>query len=365
MKNKYTNQELAHIWLDSFLGLEYKHKSQLVECVDIDKQGFNLGAHREYLIAVVGANVYNTLCSSANQVYLNYVLQSLNKRGVDVLAQCSQEYPENLLNIPCPPFVIYAKGNLSLIGEQNIFAIVGSRKSLPLSVKLAQSYAKEMIDANFTLITGTANGIDESVLVSSINNNGKIISVVAGGFDHVYPSTNQDLVNRVAENGLIISEYPPETISKPFHFPVRNRIISALSRGVLVVSGARKSGTIYTAEYAMEYGKDLFAIPYSVGVQSGEGCNDLIKQGAILTDTPKDVLDFYGIDKQSKKISVTDEQKQVLKALSNGEQHIEKLSTLLKKPTYQITPVLAVLEIKGLITKSGNIYGLTGNYLED
>ena len=169
----------------------------------------------------------------------------------------------------------------------------------------------------------------------------------------------------MASIGLVISEYPPEMIAKPFHFPVRNRIISALSRGVLIVSGALKSGTLYTAEYALEYGKDLFAVPYNVGIQSGAGCNDLIKRGAILTDTPKDILDYYGKENNKRKIDVTEQEKQILSVLKAEQLHIEKLSALTGKRAYEITPILSVLEIKGLVIRNGNFYGLTGKLMED
>ena len=105
---------------------------------------------------------------------------------------------------------------------------------------------------------------------------GKAISVLAGGMDNIYPVQNVDLVDRVAEEGLVISEYPPETPTLKHHFPIRNRIIAGLSQGTLVVSGALKSGTQYTANYAVEYGRDLFAVPYSIGIPSGAGCNNVI-----------------------------------------------------------------------------------------
>lgn len=365
MQNKYTKEQICCIWLDSFLGLEYKYKFNLVNLIDLDAQSFNLPSNREYLTSMLGESVYSTLLSSANKVYLDYVLESLEKRNVTAITYYSENYPSSLMQTEIPPFVLYAKGDLELLDEQNVLGIVGSRKSLPLSLKLAQCYAQSMIDANFTLITGTADGVDGEVLKTALKSNAKAISVVAGGFDHVYPSTNKDLVEKVAQNGLIISEYPPDTIAKPFHFPVRNRIISALAKGVLIVSGGLKSGTLHTANYAIEYGKDLFAIPYSVGVQSGAGCNDLIKKGALLTDTPQDILDFYNIEQTKKVIAVTPQEKEVLSALKDGEQHVEKLGEILNKRVYELMPILSVLEIKGLVTKSGNVFGLTGNYSED
>ena len=146
---------------------------------------------------------------------------------------------------------------------------------------------------------------------------------------------------------------------------MRNRIIAGLSKGVLIVSGAMKSGTLYTAEYAEEYGRDLFAIPYSAGISSGAGCNDLIKRGAYLTDSPEDILSFYGENNEKRKETYTDAEREILRALSDGELHIEKLSSALKKNAFEITPILSILEIKGVVVKSGNVYGLTRKYSEE
>ena len=362
---KYTKEELSLIWLNSFDGLEYKHKEIIFDFIkneDRITDGLNLA--KDYIKNNIGENEFNTMLASANQTYLNYVLDELDRKGVVVITFLSKEYPESLSQIEIKPLVLYAKGNLELLNG-DIFGIVGSRKSLPLSLSLAGEYVKEL-STNFTFVTGIAEGVDTAVIKSALQENAKIISVLAGGFDNVYPSTNKDLFDKVAEKGLVLSEYPPKVSPKPYYFPIRNRIIAGLSKGVLIVSGSKKSGTMYTAGYAGEFGKDLFVIPYNVGVKSGEGCNDLIKNGGILTDTPQDVLDFYGIQKAQTKLELTDEERDLLKALSdNGQMHIEKLSGVLGKRTFEIMSTLSNLEIKGLIVKGGNIYGLARSYSEE
>lgn len=364
---KYDKKELCLIWLDSFLGLEYKHKYELYKRASESGQPISelLQSSKDYLLSEIGAEAFGTLASSCTAGYLQFVTDGLSRRGVAAVTVESADYPEGLLNTPCPPLVLYAKGDTKLLKSKS-FGIVGSRKSLPLSVKIAENYTEELCGAGFTVVTGIAEGIDSAVLKSALNCGGKAISVIAGGFDHVYPASNRDLFERVGKNGLAISEHPPEVSPKPFHFPVRNRIISALAKGVLIVRGALKSGTLYTAEYAEEYGKDLFAVPYSPGIESGAGCNDLIKRGAILTDNPNDILDFYGIKKQNaKKIVLTDSEREIINALKNGELHIEKLSGVLGKRVFEITPTLSILEIKGLVVKTGNVYGLIRNYSEE
>ncbi|MBQ8427116.1 MAG: DNA-processing protein DprA [Clostridia bacterium] len=364
---KYLNSELCLIWLDSFLGLEYRHKQNLYGLIngksDIKEL---LVKGKDYIITEVGENEYSTLLNSANGEYLNFVLGGLERKGVTAITVESDDYPESLLNIPQPPLVLYCKGNVNLLNGNN-FSIVGSRKSLPLSINLAKHYAETLSANGFTLVTGIAEGVDSAVLETAVNNGKSVISVIAGGFDNIYPATNKGLVERITENGLVVSENPPEVIPKPFHFPIRNRIIAGLSKGTLIVSGAKKSGTLYTAEYAEEYGRDLFAVPYSVGVVSGAGCNDLIKRGAFLTDKPEDILEYYGIEqKQKSNIELTKEQKEIISVLRDGEMHIEKICSALNKRVFEITPVLAMLEINKIVVKNGtNLYGLARLDLEE
>ena len=364
---KYKNGELCLIWLDSFVGLEYKHKQELYKLIEGKAEiKYLLEKGKDYIINAIGENEYSTLLSSANASYLDYILTGLERRNVVAVTAVSDGYPESLLNTPCPPLVLYCKGNISLLKGNN-FAIVGSRKSLPLSIKLAENYAKALVNAGFVLVTGIAEGVDSTVLDAVLSNGGKAISVLGGGFDNVYPKSNEQLLDCVIKNGLAVCEYPPEVVPRSFHYPVRNRIIAALSRGVLIVSGGIKSGTKYTAEYAEEYGKDLFAVPYNSGVTSGAGCNDLIKRGAMLTDTPDDVLEFYGIEEEKPKhLILSDVEKDIVNALKDGESHVEKLCKAVKKRVFEIMPVLSSLEIKGVVHRIGvNVYGLIRKELED
>ncbi|MBR2498545.1 MAG: DNA-processing protein DprA [Clostridia bacterium] len=362
----YTKEQLCIIWLDSFLGLEYKHKAQILEGVNNTSSitAF-LEQSKDYLINALGENVYSTLKSSANREYLEFILNIYKKKGITAITFRNENYPKTFKNINCPPIVIYCKGDTSLLNAKNLFGVVGSRKSLNSSLALTERYVKELIKADFIPVTGIAEGVDAKVLTTAIEEKSKAISVIAGGLDNLYPKQHFDLVEKVSEKGLVVSEYPPQVEPRPFMFPVRNRLISALSIGVLIVSGGMKSGTLYTAEYAEEYGKDLFVVPYSAGVISGAGCNDLIKRGAMLTDTPEDILSFYGVESSSEELNLSVEEKEIVNVLFSGEKHIEKISSALNKRVFEIMPTLSVLEIKKVVVKNGNTYGLTRNDLED
>lgn len=361
---KYTKEELSIIWLDSFLGLEYKHKIEIYGYIEkSQKISEGLCLAKEYIVNNVGEGEYNTLINSANQSYLDYILTELDRNGVQAITFQSNHYPKSLIDLDFKPLVLYAKGNVELLSSKS-FAIVGSRKSLPLSLSLAQDYAKKLLK-HFTLITGIAEGVDSTVIKTALENGGKIISIIAGGFDNIYPSSNQNLAEQVVKNGLLISEQPPKIAPKPYFFPIRNRIIAGIAQAVLIVSGGIKSGTLYTAEYAGEYGRDLFAVPYNVGVQSGAGCNELIKRGAILTDNPNDILELYGLEDKEFNVQLSDAEKDIIKALSEGQMHIEKLSSVLGKRTFEIMPTLSILEIKGMVAKGGNVYELVRKYSEE
>ncbi len=368
---KYNSSELCLIWLDSQKGLDYRDKQVLFGMLDGKSDLKSLiRKYGDAIVAEVGSDDYASLLEAANGEYLAGVLGDLEKRGIEAVTIVSKGYPDGLKNIQNPPLVLYAKGDISLL-DDSIFGIVGSRKSLPVAISTAERYARELSSAGLTVVTGIAEGVDKAVLESVLACGGRVISVTAGGFDCVYPASNRNLFDDVAKAGMVLSEYPPTVVAHPYHFPLRNRIIAGLARGVLIVSGAKKSGTLYTAEYAEEFGRDLFAVPYGVGVPSGAGCNDLIKRGAMLTDEPADILEYYGLnadddDKSSDVIQLTDDEKAIVSALSGGSLHIEQICQKTGKRVFELTPIIAVLEIKGIVVKTGiNVYGLARNDLEE
>ncbi len=357
---KYSAKELCLIWLDSFLGLEYKHKNEIYKIIE-DKSDIKrlLSSAKDYIESKIGVSEYQTLLSSANNGYLEYLLDGLNKRGIIAVTIDSDIYPEKLKDITCPPLVLYCKGKVELLNSES-FAIVGSRKSLPSSIGYAKEFAAAIGKAGLTLVTGIAEGVDITVIKEALKSGVPIISVTAGGLDHIYPAANAEIFNEVSKSGLAISEYPPEVVPKPFNFPIRNRIIAGLSKGVLIVSAKIKSGTMYTAEYALDFGRDIFAVPYSPGIESGAGCNELIKRTAILADSPNDILSYYNLNTEEKELHLSEEEQELVSVLKNGSLHIEKIAKLLGKKVYEITPTLSMLEIKGVVIKSGiNLFGLT------
>ena len=199
-------------------------------------------------------------------------------------------YPENLKKIDNPPLSLYVEGNIDLLKSKSI-AIIGSRNASDNGKKIAQKFASELSDIGLTIISGLAVGIDTIAHISSLNKKGKTIAVLGSGFNKIFPEENINLYNQIIENGgLIISEYPPNIEAESNNFRTRNRIISGISLGVLVIEAKYRSGTSITANFAKKQGRPIFTIPHELGNPNGIGTNRLLKNGATLVTDTMDIL---------------------------------------------------------------------------
>lgn len=203
-------------------------------------------------------------------------------------------YPPALLALGHSPPVLYFVGDAAIL-QQPAFAIVGSRSATAQGRENAQAFARALSDAGLVIVSGLALGIDGAAHEGALEGRAGTLAVVGTGLDRVYPARNRDLAHRIAARGGILSEFPPGTPPLEFHFPRRNRIISGLSRGVLVVEAALHSGSLITARYAGEQGRDVFAIPGSIHSPLSKGCHKLIREGAKLVETAQDVLEELGL----------------------------------------------------------------------
>lgn len=212
----------------------------------------------------------------------------------------SKEYPEKLKSIYNPPLKLYVLGNKELLKQKGI-AIVGSRKATEYGKKIAYKFSKELAENGINIISGLAKGIDTyahlgtiqaSIESKNLKKLGKTIVVMGSGFNNIYPKENIELARKVIKSGgCIITEYSAETKPEKMNFPKRNRIISGLSNGVLVVEANNTSGALITAEFALEQGKEVFAIPGDITKEQSEGCNELIKDGASLITNSQEIFD--------------------------------------------------------------------------
>ena len=217
-------------------------------------------------------------------------LKWLEKDNAHIVTFADNTYPQKLLEISNPPAVLYAIGNLHWLNHPTI-AMVGSRSATPQGEKNAEEFAKSLCEQGLCVISGMALGIDGAAHRGALKANGATIAVVGTGLDIVYPARHRDLAHNIAERGLILSEFPLGTPSKAQNFPRRNRLISGLSLGCLVVEANIDSGSLITARLATEQGREVFAIPGSIHSPVTKGCHQLIKQGAKLVESVQDILE--------------------------------------------------------------------------
>lgn len=220
-----------------------------------------------------------------------------NEAGNAILTLADTAYPQCLLDAPDPPTVLYVKGRVELLNAPAL-AIVGSRNATPQGESNAEAFAAALANAGLTIVSGLALGIDAAAHRGGLRGVGSTIAVIGTGIDRVYPARNQALARDIAASGAIISEFPLGTPALRENFPRRNRVISGLARGCLVVEAAERSGSLITARLAGEQGRDVFAIPGSIHSPLSKGCHKLIKQGAKLVDNAGDILEELGLPAQ-------------------------------------------------------------------
>jgi DNA processing protein len=230
-------------------------------------------------------------------------LDSAQALGLRVMTYQDSDYPQNLKNIIDPPIVLYVKGQITAQDNLSI-AIVGSRRASFYGLTAAERLSGELGALGFTVISGLARGIDTYAHKGSLKAGGRTIAVIGSGFNHIYPEENLKLAEKISESGAVISEFSLNTLPLKHNFPRRNRVISGLSRGVLVVEAARNSGALITADFALEQGREVFALPGQLDSLSSFGTNNLIKQGAKLVTDIRDIIEEFGfaVESQTKTV---------------------------------------------------------------
>ena len=209
---------------------------------------------------------------------------------IHCLSFLDKEYPITLTNIYQQPWVLYAKGNVSLLTHKRILAIIGTRAPTEYGNEVLKRLVPDFVQADISVVSGLAKGIDSLAHKITLANGGDCLAVIGGGLHHIYPRENINLAHLIMQKGLIISEYPPVVRPKPWHFPMRNRLISGLSKAILVVESKQKSGTFITVERGLEQGKDIFAVPGSIFSEPSSGTNAWIREGAKLVTCAEDIL---------------------------------------------------------------------------
>lgn len=297
-------------------------------------------------------------------------LEKLEKENIKAITLNEPEYPELLKETHTPPLLLFYKGNLNNLNQQTI-AIVGTRKFSPYGKQVVINLASQLLDQNIKIVSGLALGIDTLAHSTSVKKRIPTFAVLGTGIDSqsIYPRSNFRLAEEIIEqDGIIFSEYPTGTMPLRHHFPARNRIISGLSRGTLVIEAGERSGALITAKFALDQNREVFAVPGPINHPNAAGTNALIKRGAKTVTCIEDILEELNITKTTPTeqkaeqpiVPLTEKEQTVIKYISQEPIHINNLSQLTGINISELNSTLMTLEIKNKVKNIGNMnYNLT------
>lgn len=315
-------------------------------------------AHPQQLAeAGINAKLSQLLLQVRRSVDLDAVIEGILDAGMQILTWEDPEYPGRLRQIDQSPYVLYLKGRIL---EQDSWGVgvVGTRRVTAYGRQVTEAVTAVMAEHGITVISGLARGIDGIAHRQALDAGGRTLAILGCGLDQVYPPEHRDLAERIIQQGALISDYPPGTPPDGCNFPPRNRIISGLSRAVLVMEAGIKSGALITATYAAEQGREVFAVPGKVTAQMSRGTNLLIKQGAHPLLSAQDVLDLLDLElvetQRAVKRSLPGNPREAVLYNAVGDEplHVDELSALTSLPIEEVTATLALMELKGMVRKT-------------
>ncbi len=284
--------------------------------------------------------------------------------GYCILPYTDADYPPLLRQIPDPPPYLYAYGTLSP-SIKNL-ALVGSRNATRYGIMATTRLASDLAGLDITVVSGMARGVDTAAHIGAMSGGGRTVAILGSGLERVYPAENMKLFHRIAENGAVMSEFPLASAPEPHHFPIRNRIISGMSLGVVIVEATKRSGSLITARLALEQNREVFAVPGNIHSHKSAGTNSLIKQGAKLVEGPQDILEelshvitVHRAGSRGKQEPVpahlpplSEDEQQVFTALGPDPVHIDDLVRRLSMAPGRLSAILLQLELKGVVQQS-------------
>ena len=365
-----TREDRLFLWLSGVIGPDAPLFGQVSARYPNMEELFALASRRTLsAFAQWGPTFANRLCDSAHEEFIEERVRFLEKNNVDFIPIASACYPELLKEIHHPPMALYAKGRLEAVYPLTI-GIVGMRRCTSYGEAVARHFGFELAENGVTVVSGMAAGIDSFAALGALrcsDAKNPTIAVLGSGIDVVYPSSNARIYDEISECGAVISEFLPGT--KPFrgNFPIRNRIISGLSRGVVIVEAAGRSGTTITANHALDQNRDVFAVPGRITDESSVGPNGMIQRGeAKPVFCVQDVLCEYGMAVKSQKpaeeldlTGLTNMQARIVEQLKMGEKSADELCESLSLSAADVNAALTSLRFSGIIKQlPGRVFGL-------
>ena len=312
-----------------------------------------------FVCGILEDRVCNNLILQRESIDINKMAADWEQKGIKIVILVDKDYPNALSNIFSPPPVLYYRGKLP--NKRKLIAIVGARKCSAYGRGAAKMLAGDLAAAGIGVVSGAARGIDTAAHQGALESGGYTIAVLGCGVDVAYPSENAGLLNIIAECGAVISEYAPGTAPLAKFFPVRNRIISGLASGVVVVEAAPKSGSLITADFALEEGREVFAVPGNIFSESSKGTNHLIKMGAKPVESAADILEDFGLKRAETSrppVSLSEDEAVVFGALLLDKPvGVDEIVVKTKLSPQVVTYILLRMELKGLVEQySGQRY---------
>ncbi len=314
-------------------------------------------------VAGIGPKVAEKVHQARKELDAAVEIALCRQHGVDLLPRGDPPYPPPLLEIPDPPALLYVRGTLEP-RDQLAIALVGSRRCTPYGLRIAEKLAASLARTGFTIVSGLARGIDAAAHRGALKAGGRTIAVLANGLEQVYPSEHGELANEVAARGAVLSELPMRQGPIAGLFPQRNRIISGLCLGVVVVEAAPRSGSLSTANHAMEQNREVFAVPGPVDSLCSRGCHRLIRDGARLVETVDDILEELGplvrevhtapdepAVRHPAELALSDQERSLLGQLESAPSGVDELIVRTGLTASQVLATLSVLELKRLVRR--------------
>ena len=361
------NKRETYLWLYGVVGCGNSTIDKIDNQCNNIEEIFDFSVKTIYNLEGVRESIKKRIVDLRSRAHFDNYIEDLYRRNIIYTIIGDSDYPEKLQQIYDAPKVLYYKGNIDRLNENLSIAIVGSRKNTIYGKECTKKISSELTGCGVNIISGLAIGIDAIAHEACVNSGGYTVGVLGSGLDKPLPKTNIWLMNSIVENGgAVISEHSINKIVKPYYFASRNRIISGLSEGVVIVEAAEKSGAVITAELAAEHGRNVFAVPGSIFSDMSRGCHKLIKDGAKPVSTIEDIIEEYSIfneeneknntsDNLLKNFEIDFESSIIIKLLKeNGEMSKNKICETADINIERVNPIIEKLKLYDIIFESGN-----------